>query len=90
MVVAIVGVAQFTSVLVSGLTGVLSPLVSTLFRDSGKWGGLMETAFQDIVSCLAMVGASYVLLLYWWTGTDDNFENFEMMCGYTTVTTSTR
>ena len=67
----VLATAQFTGVFAAGLTGSLSPLVSALFfrQDSSKWGGLMETVTQDIVSCFAMVSISY--LMFVWTASGD-------------------
>jgi cation transporter-like permease len=57
-------VAQILSIVTAGLTGTLAPLMfSFIFhRDSGKWGGPLETAVQDIVGSFAMVIVSYHLL----------------------------
>jgi hypothetical protein len=57
--------AQFVSVVTAGLTGTLAPLLFTFIfrRDSGKWGGPLETAIQDIVGSFAMVVMSYQLLV---------------------------
>jgi Mg/Co/Ni transporter MgtE len=56
--------AQFVSIITAGLTGTLAPLLfSFIFkRDSGKWGGPLETAIQDIVGSFAMVVLSYRIL----------------------------
>jgi len=44
-------------------------LFSLIFkRDSGKWGGPLETAIQDIVGSFAMVVISYKILGF--LGTD--------------------
>jgi len=58
-------VAQFISVVTAGVTGTFAPLLlSFIFRqDSGKWGGPLETAIQDIVGSFAMVIVSYHLLV---------------------------
>lgn len=63
--------ANFISVLTAGLTGTTAPLLSTFIfhRDSGKWGGLIETALQDVVSSFVMVVLSYKVLL--WFGSTD-------------------
>mmetsp|Transcript_19137 Transcript_19137/g.27218 ORF Transcript_19137/g.27218 Transcript_19137/m.27218 type:complete len:293 (+) Transcript_19137:55-933(+) len=60
-----IGMAQLLSVLTAGLTGTLAPLLFTFVfhRDSGKWGGPLETAIQDIVGSFAMVVLSYKLLV---------------------------
>lgn len=57
-------VAQVLSIVTAGLTGTLAPLLfSFVFRrDSGKWGGPLETAVQDIVGSFAMVVVSYHIL----------------------------
>ena len=57
--------AQFISIVTAGITGTFAPLMfSFLFhRDSGKWGGPLETAIQDIVGSFAMVVISYRILL---------------------------
>ncbi|GKY91672.1 hypothetical protein MPSEU_000139100 [Mayamaea pseudoterrestris] len=56
--------AQFISVLTAGITGTFAPLLfSFIFRrDSGKWGGPLETAIQDIIGSFAMIVISYHLL----------------------------
>ena len=61
-----VAVAQILSIFTAGLTGTLAPLVFTFIfhRDSGKWGGPLETAIQDIVGSFAMVVLSYHLLVW--------------------------
>jgi Mg/Co/Ni transporter MgtE len=72
-------IAQFISILTAGCTGTFAPLIFTFLfeRDSGKWGGPLETAVQDIVGSFAMVIISYHLLL--WMGP---FEvSVEDMCG---------
>lgn len=53
--------AQFVSILTAGCTGTLAPLCGKfLFRcDAEKWGGLVETALQDIVASFAMVMVTY-------------------------------
>ncbi|CAB9504589.1 magnesium transporter [Seminavis robusta] len=58
-------ISQLLSVVTAGLTGTVAPLLfSFLFkRDSGKWGGPLETAIQDIVGSFAMVIISYYILL---------------------------
>jgi Mg/Co/Ni transporter MgtE len=57
--------AQFISIVTAGCTGTFAPLLfSFIFRrDSGKWGGPLETAIQDIVGSFAMVIISYHILL---------------------------
>lgn len=42
--------AQFIGIVTAGCTGTLAPLLFTFIfqRDSGKWGGPLETAVQDI------------------------------------------
>lgn len=61
-----IGMAQMLSILTAGLTGTMAPLIfSFVFhRDSGKWGGPLETAVQDIVGSFAMVILSYKLLMF--------------------------
>lgn len=58
-------VAQFISLVTAGFTGTLAPLIFTFIfhRDSGKWGGPLETAIQDIVGSFAMVVVSYHILV---------------------------
>jgi Mg/Co/Ni transporter MgtE len=62
---ATVFVAQFISIVTAGITGTFAPLLfSFVFRqDSGKWGGPLETAIQDIVGSFAMVIISYHILV---------------------------
>jgi Mg/Co/Ni transporter MgtE len=57
-------IAQFISIVTAGITGTFAPLLfSFIFkRDSGKWGGPLETAIQDIVGSFAMVVISYKIL----------------------------
>jgi magnesium transporter len=57
-------VAQVVSIVTAGCTGTFAPLLfSFVFRrDSGKWGGPLETAVQDIVGSFAMVVISYKIL----------------------------
>jgi Mg/Co/Ni transporter MgtE len=61
-----IGMAQLLSILTAGLTGTMAPLIfSFVFhRDSGKWGGPLETAIQDIVGSFAMVILSYKMLMF--------------------------
>lgn len=58
--------AQFISIVTAGCTGTFAPLLfSFIFkRDSGKWGGPLETAIQDIVGSFAMVVISYKILKF--------------------------
>jgi Mg/Co/Ni transporter MgtE len=58
--------AQFLSILTAGVTGTFAPLLfSFIFhRDSGKWGGPLETAIQDIVGSFLMVVVSYQILKF--------------------------
>ena len=58
-------VAQFISIVTAGITGTFAPLLFSFFfrQDSGKWGGPLETAIQDIVGSFAMVVISYRILL---------------------------
>jgi hypothetical protein len=57
-------IAQFISIVTAGCTGTFAPLIFTFIfeRDSGKWGGPLETAVQDIVGSFAMVVISYQIL----------------------------
>jgi Mg/Co/Ni transporter MgtE len=66
-------IAQFISIVTAGITGTFAPLLfSFVFkRDSGKWGGPLETAFQDIVGTFAMVVVSYYLLALFGAGNID-------------------
>jgi len=59
-------VAQFISIVTAGITGTFAPLLFSFFfhRDSGKWGGPLETAIQDIVGSFAMVVISYHILVF--------------------------
>lgn len=59
-------VAQFISIVTAGITGTFAPLLfSFIFkRDSGKWGGPLETAIQDIVGSFAMIVISYRILSF--------------------------
>lgn len=59
-------IAQFISIVTAGVTGTFAPLLFSFFfnRDSGKWGGPLETAVQDIVGSFAMVIISYHILLF--------------------------
>jgi Mg/Co/Ni transporter MgtE len=67
--------AQFISILTAGFTGTLAPLIFTFLfqRDSGQWGGPLETAIQDIVGSFAMVVLSYHVLN--WLGPHDIHES---------------
>lgn len=58
--------AQLISIVTAGITGTFAPLLfSFIFkRDSGKWGGPLETAIQDIVGSFAMVVVSYHILKF--------------------------
>ncbi|KAL7522463.1 hypothetical protein ACHAWX_007141 [Stephanocyclus meneghinianus] len=57
--------AQFIGILTAGFTGTLAPLLFTFIfeRDSGKWGGPLETAVQDVVGSFAMIVISYRIML---------------------------
>lgn len=57
--------AQFVGILTAGCTGTLAPLLFTFIfeRDSGKWGGPLETAVQDVVGSFAMIVISYRIML---------------------------
>lgn len=72
-------IAQFISIVTAGVTGTFAPLLfSFIFkRDSGKWGGPLETAIQDIVGSFAMVVISYQILKFLGPGTVDPSD----MCG---------
>lgn len=78
--------AQVLSILTAGLTGTMAPLIfSFLFhRDSGKWGGPLETAVQDIVGSFAMVVVSYHLLKFLGPGPIDPFD----VCGPGSISSS--
>mmetsp|Transcript_33422 Transcript_33422/g.37300 ORF Transcript_33422/g.37300 Transcript_33422/m.37300 type:complete len:911 (-) Transcript_33422:22-2754(-) len=58
-------VAQFIGIITAGCTGTLAPLLFTFIfeRDSGKWGGPLETAVQDVVGSFAMIVISYRIML---------------------------
>ena len=58
-------IAQFIGILTAGCTGTLAPLLFTFIfeRDSGKWGGPLETAVQDVVGSFAMIVISYRVML---------------------------
>jgi Mg/Co/Ni transporter MgtE len=74
-------IAQFISILTAGCTGTFAPLLFTFIfhRDSGKWGGPLETAIQDIVGSFAMVIISYQILLWFGPFDIDEFD----VCGTT-------
>mmetsp|Transcript_7889 Transcript_7889/g.19356 ORF Transcript_7889/g.19356 Transcript_7889/m.19356 type:complete len:873 (+) Transcript_7889:135-2753(+) len=57
--------AQFIGVSLAGCTGGLAPFFIGLLsqRDSRKWGGLPETAVQDVVASFAMIVISYQIML---------------------------
>jgi len=57
--------AQFIGIVTAGCTGTLAPLLFTFIfqRDSGKWGGPLETAVQDIVGSFAMIVITYKIML---------------------------
>lgn len=59
-------VAQFIGILTAGCTGTLAPLLFTFIfqRDSGKWGGPLETAVQDVVGSFAMIVVTYRIMLW--------------------------
>lgn len=61
--------AQLISIVTAGITGTFAPLLfSFIFkRDSGKWGGPLETAIQDIIGSFAMIVISYQLLKFFGT-----------------------
>ncbi|KAL7531161.1 hypothetical protein ACHAWF_003654 [Thalassiosira exigua] len=57
--------AQFIGIITAGFTGTLAPLIFTFIfeRDSGKWGGPLETAVQDVVGSFAMIVVTYRIML---------------------------
>ena len=57
--------AQFIGITTAGCTGTLAPLLFTFIfeRDSGKWGGPLETAVQDVVGSFAMIIVTYQIML---------------------------
>lgn len=57
-------IAQFIGILTAGVTGTLAPLLFTFIfrRDSGKWGGPLETAVQDVVGSFAMIVVTYRIM----------------------------
>lgn len=57
--------AQFIGIITAGCTGTLAPLLFTFIfqRDSGKWGGPLETAVQDVVGSFAMIVVTYRIML---------------------------
>mmetsp|Transcript_2492 Transcript_2492/g.4949 ORF Transcript_2492/g.4949 Transcript_2492/m.4949 type:complete len:310 (-) Transcript_2492:305-1234(-) len=59
-------VAQFIGILTAGFTGTLAPLLFTFIfkRDSGKWGGPLETAVQDVVGSFSMIVITYYIMLF--------------------------
>jgi len=59
-----VGVAQFTSMLMAGVTGTLAPLLFKLAlgRDPGCWAGPLETAVQDIIGTYSLFFISVKIL----------------------------
>ena len=81
-------IAQCSSIVTAGCTGTIAPLLfSFIFkRDSGKWGGPLETAVQDIVGSFAMVVLSYQLLRWFGTGPIDPNDQ----CGGGSSSNSTR
>ena len=70
---ATIFIAQFISIVTAGITGTFAPLLFSLIfqRDSGKWGGPLETAVQDIVGSFAMVIISYHILKLFGSGEVD-------------------
>jgi hypothetical protein len=56
--------AQLIGIFTAGVTGTLAPLIFTFIfdRDSGKWGGPLETAVQDIVGSFAMIVVTYWIM----------------------------
>ena len=59
-------IANVLSLITAGITGTFAPILfSFVFkRDSGKWGGPLETAIQDIVGSFAMVYISYKIISF--------------------------
>eukprot|EP00578_Thalassiosira_sp_NH16_P006456 CAMPEP_0181124154 /NCGR_PEP_ID=MMETSP1071-20121207/26313_1 /TAXON_ID=35127 /ORGANISM="Thalassiosira sp., Strain NH16" /LENGTH=94 /DNA_ID=CAMNT_0023209407 /DNA_START=220 /DNA_END=504 /DNA_ORIENTATION=+ len=57
--------AQFIGIMTAGFTGTLAPLLFTFIfkRDSGKWGGPLETAVQDVLGTFAMIVVTYHIML---------------------------
>jgi Mg/Co/Ni transporter MgtE len=58
--------AQFIGIATAGCTGTFAPLLFTFIfhRDSGKWGGPLETAVQDIVGSFAMIVVTYQIMQF--------------------------
>ena len=58
--------AQFIGIATAGCTGTFAPLLFTFIfdRDSGKWGGPLETAVQDIVGSFAMIVVSFHIMMW--------------------------
>eukprot|EP00984_Skeletonema_dohrnii_P014981 scaffold6413_cov149-Skeletonema_dohrnii-CCMP3373.AAC.3 len=56
--------AQWIGIFTAGVTGTLAPLLFTFIfeRDSGKWGGPLETAVQDVVGSFAMIVVTYWIM----------------------------
>ena len=56
--------AQWIGIFTAGCTGTLAPLLFTFIfdRDSGKWGGPLETAVQDVVGSFAMIVVTYWIM----------------------------
>ena len=56
--------AQWIGIVTAGVTGTLAPLLFTFIfeRDSGKWGGPLETAVQDVVGSFAMIVVTYWIM----------------------------
>jgi len=78
-----IATAQFFSIAASGLTGILMPFLGTFIfrREAGKWGGLLETAVQDVVGTVGCVVVGYNVLV--WLGPMEVLEGDE--CGGTVV-----
>lgn len=61
-----IGLAQFFSISVAGVTGTLAPVFFSMVckRDAGKWAGPLETAIQDIAGTFAVVYVAQWILLF--------------------------
>jgi hypothetical protein len=58
--------AQFIGIATAGITGTFTQLLFTFIfhRDSGKWGGQLEMAVQDIVGSFAMIVVTYQIMQF--------------------------
>lgn len=61
-----VGLSQFFSISVAGVTGTLAPVFFSFVcrRDAGKWAGPLETAVQDIAGSFAVVYVAQWILIF--------------------------